>query len=177
MSSNKNPSLKISRRGCRHFRRSWTDSPLEADLKQKTEESAKIQVEKDNLEMSNMAMLGDLDDLQKKYDDADQKKSELLVSTAELEKFVDEMREEIQQLKQEVFESNKAKEESEVENQQLKVDLEDAIMAKEEVELAVEAGGQRGHGCRCCEEQGPCCRRDQDTGRFISVVLQLNSLQ
>ena len=79
-------------------------------MKQKTEESAKIQVEKDNLEMSNMAMLGDLDDLQKKYDDADQKKSELLVSTAELEKFVDEMREEIQQLKQEVFESNKAKE-------------------------------------------------------------------
>ena len=146
-------------------------------MKQKTEESAKIQVEKDNLEMSNMAMLGDLDDLQKKYDDADQKKSELLVSTAELEKFVDEMREEIQQLKQEVFESNKAKEESEVENQQLKVDFEDAIMAKEEVELAVEAGGQRGHGCRCCEEQRPCCCRDQDTGRFISVVLQLNSLQ
>ena len=57
-----------------------------------------------------------------------------------------------------------AQEESEVENQQLKVDFEDAIMAKEEVELAVEAGGQRGHGCRCCEEQGPRCGGDQDTG-------------
>ena len=111
---------------------------LEADLKQKTEESAKVQMEKDNLEMSNMAMLGDLDDLQKKYDDAEQKKSELLVSTAELERFVEELREEIQQLKQEVTESNKAKEESEVENQQLKVDLEDAIMAKEEVEASKE---------------------------------------
>ena len=111
---------------------------LEADLKQKIEESAKIQMEKDNLEMSNMAMLGDLDDLQKKYDDAEQKKSELLVSTAELERFVEELREEIQQLKQEVTESNKAKEESEVENQQLKVDLEDAIMAKEEVEASKE---------------------------------------
>ena len=94
--------------------------------------------EKENLEMSNMAMLGDLDDLQKKLDDAEQKKSELLVSSAELEKFVVEMKEEISQLKQEVSESNKAKEGAEVENQQLKMDLEDAIMGKEEAEA--EAG-------------------------------------
>ena len=98
----------------------------------------KIMKEKENLEMSNMAMLGDLDDLQKKLDDAEQKKSELLVSSAELEKFVVEMKEEISQLKQEVSESNKAKEGAEVENQQLKMDLEDAIMGKEEAEAGKE---------------------------------------
>ena len=94
--------------------------------------------EKENLEMSNMAMLGDLDDLQKKLDDSEQNKSELLVSSAELEKFVVEMKEEISQLKQEVSESNKAKEGAEVENQQLKMDLEDAIMGKEEAEAGKE---------------------------------------
>ena len=54
--------------------------------------------EKENLEMSNMAMLGDLDDLQKKLDDSEQKKSELLVSSAELERFVVEMKEELRSL-------------------------------------------------------------------------------
>ena len=111
---------------------------LETNLAEKEEESVKIMEEKENLEMSNMAMLGDLDDLKKKLDDSEQNNSELLVSSAELERFVVEMKEEISQLKQEVSESNKSKEDAEVENQQLKMDLEDAIMGKEEAEAGKE---------------------------------------
>merc|ERR1719204_167244 len=65
---------------------------LETNLAKKEEESVKIMKEKENLEMSNMAMLGDLDDLQKKLDDSEQIKSELLASSAELERFVVEMK-------------------------------------------------------------------------------------
>ena len=138
---------------------------LEADLKQKTEEGSRIQVEKDNLELSNMAMLGDLDDLQKKYDDAEQRKSELLVSSAELERFVIELKEEIQQLKQEVMESNKAKEESDVENQQLKVDLEDAIMAKEEVEASKEEVEHAVNNLKTAKEEAERARDEAEAAK------------
>ena len=138
---------------------------LQADLKQKTEEGTRIQVEKDNLELSNMAMLGDLDDLQKKYDDAEQRKSELLVSSAELERFVIELKEEIQQLKQEVMESNKAKEESDVENQQLKVDLEDAIMAKEEVEASKEEVEHAVNNLKTAKEEAERARDEAEAAK------------